>query len=74
MGVISGGNVIGGVRATALGPYAFTGAPVNGTSGTLAGIAGPGALAVQTDGAPPRLFINTGTKASPTWIVVGTQV
>jgi hypothetical protein len=71
LAIITGGNVIGGVRDSSLGVYAFTGAPVNGT--TLAGIAKPGALAVQTDGAPPRLFINTGSKASPTWTVVGTQ-
>jgi hypothetical protein len=71
MAVITGGNVIQGVRDSGLGPFSFTGAPVNGT--TLAGIAKPGALAVQTDGAPPRLCINTNTKASPTWVSVGTQ-
>jgi hypothetical protein len=71
MAVITGGNVIQGVRDSGLGPFSFTGAPVNGT--TLAGIAKPGAIAVQTDGVPPRVFVNTGTKAAPTWTVVGTQ-
>lgn len=68
-----GGVQMPGIRSDVLGPYAFTGAPVNGTSGTLAGVAGPGALAVQTDGAPPKLFINTGSLASPTWVSVGSQ-
>jgi hypothetical protein len=71
MPVHTGGVQMPGIRSDTLGPYAFTGAPVNGT--TLAGIAGPGALAVQTDGAPPRLFINVNSRASPTWVVVGTQ-
>jgi hypothetical protein len=71
--VITGGNVIGGVRSSAIGPYAFTGAPVNGTTGTLAGVAGPGAIAVQTDGAPPKAYVNTGTLASPTWSNLGLQ-
>lgn len=50
-----------------------SGVPVDGTSGTGAGIAGPGSLYTRYDAAA-KLYINTGTKASPTWIVVGTQV
>jgi hypothetical protein len=42
-----------------------TGAPTDGTSGTGAGKAGPGSLYVRTS--TPGLYINRGTKASPTW-------
>ena len=45
-----------------------TGAPVNGTSGTGAGIAGPGSFYIRTTGA---VFVNTNTKASPTWGQLG---
>jgi hypothetical protein len=44
------------------------GVPVNGTSGTLAGIAGPGALMIDTTNA--KLYQNTNTKVSPTWALV----
>ena len=47
------------------------GAPVDGTSGTGAGSAGKGSLYIDVSGA--KLYINTNTKASPTWVVVGTQ-
>lgn len=47
------------------------GAPTNGTSGDGAGEAGPGSLLVDRSGA--KLYINTNTKASPTWTVVGSQ-
>jgi hypothetical protein len=40
--------------------------PVDGTSGTGKGQAPPGTLYVMT-GTNPRLFMNRGTKASPTW-------
>jgi hypothetical protein len=43
-------------------------APTNGTSGTLAGVAGPGSLLMRTNGS---VYINTNTKASPTWVSVG---
>lgn len=49
-----------------------SGAPTNGTSGTGAGLAGPGSLYVKR-AATPILYINTNTKLSPTWTVVGTQ-
>lgn len=45
------------------------GAPVNGTTGD--NYAGPGSLYVDITGA--KLYINTGTISSPTWVVVGTQ-
>lgn len=51
-------------------PYINAGAPVNGT--TFAGIAPKGALLIDTTNA--KLYINTNTKASPTWTVVGSQV
>ena len=46
-------------------------APVNGTSGDGAGWAGPGSEYTDRTGA--KLYINTGTKASPVWTVVGAQ-
>ena len=55
----------------ALGPLSFAGAPVNGTSGTLAGKAEKGAQ--LSDTVNGKLYINTGTKASPTWTLVGAQ-
>lgn len=48
--------------------YAAEGAPVNGTSGTYAAVALPGALLVTDE---PALYQNTGTQASPTWTTVG---
>ena len=48
---------------------ANAGAPTNGTTG--ANLCGKGSLLVDyTNG---KLYINTGTLASPTWTVVGTQ-
>lgn len=47
------------------------GAPTNGTSGTRAGSAYPGSLLIDTTN--KKLYINTNTKASPTWTVVGAQ-
>lgn len=41
------------------------GVPTNGTSGTGAGKAGPGCLLIDVTG--KILYINTNTKASPTW-------
>lgn len=47
------------------------GAPTDGASGTGAGHAAKGSLCIDyTNGV---LYINTGTKASPTWTVAGTQ-
>lgn len=47
------------------------GAPTSGTSGTFVNQAGPGCLLIDTTNA--FLYINTNTKASPTWTKVGTQ-
>ena len=47
------------------------GAPVDGTSGTAVGKAGPGCLLI--DYTNKFLYINTNTKASPTWTKVGAQ-
>lgn len=47
------------------------GAPTDGTSGTGAGIAGPGST--YMDFTNQVLYTNTNTKASPTWTVVGSQ-
>ena len=47
------------------------GAPTDGTSGDGAGEACPGSLYIDiTNG---KLYINTNTKASPTYTVVGAQ-
>lgn len=61
---------------TGYGPFvhegtAAGGTPVDGTAGTQAGVAQPGALLIS--GAAAKLFINTNTLASPTWTVVGGQ-
>lgn len=45
------------------------GAPVNGTTGAT--VAGPGSLYIDITAG--KLYINTNTKASPTWTVVGSQ-
>ena len=82
MGVISGGNVIEGAlerpasaahssTAGSFGPFTNAGAPTDGTSGTQKGYAAKGALLIDTTNA--KFYINTGTLASPTWVVVGTQ-
>jgi hypothetical protein len=56
---------------TAYGPLAdlevvsYAGAPVDGTSGTGAGLVSPGSLLIDTTNT--NLYMNTNTKASPTW-------
>lgn len=64
-GVGAGGTALG------FGIFRNAGAPTNGTAGTLNGDAEPGSLLVDTTNA--KLYINTNTKASPTWTVVGAQ-
>jgi len=49
--------------------FTNAGVPTNGTTG--AGIAGIGSLV--SDVTNGKLYINTGTLASPTWTVVGSQ-
>jgi hypothetical protein len=44
--------------------YFSTGAPTNGTTGTLAGAAPVGALLLTAE---PAIYQNTGSKSSPTW-------
>jgi len=46
-----------------------TSAPVDGTSGSGVGQAGPGSIYVNT--ATSIVYVNTGTKASPTWTPMG---
>ena len=67
MPVIESNNTIGGTY----GPLRTSGAPVNGVSGSHVGAA-TGATLVRTD--TGVLYVNTGTAASPTWTVVGSQV
>lgn len=51
--------------------FTIAGAPTNGVAGDGAGWAGPGSLLVDATNA--FLYINTNTKASPTWTKVGSQ-
>lgn len=51
--------------------FSIAGAPTAGTSGDGAGWAGKGSLLI--DATNGFLYINTNTKASPTWTKVGTQ-
>ncbi len=68
MAVIDPGGRL--IEGSGLGtPLMNAGAPVNGT--TFAGIAAVGARLVDTTNG--KLYINTGTQASPTWTVVGAQ-
>jgi hypothetical protein len=54
--------------------FTANGVPVAGTSGTGAGWAGPGSLCIGLDvGNSVKLYINTNTRLSPTWTVVGSQ-
>ena len=48
------------------------GVPSDGAAGTGAGITGTGSLCIDYTNA--KLYINTNTKASPLWTVVGEQV
>ncbi len=50
------------------GVFHIAGAPTDGTSGTLVGIAGPGSILMRTNGS---VYVNTNTKASPTWVSLG---
>lgn len=52
-------------------PFTNAGAPSNGTNGTLAGVANPGALLVDTTSG--KLYVNANTLASPTWTLAGSQ-
>lgn len=56
-----------------LDPYHFihAGVPVDGTSGTFAGFAPPGAELIDTTGADT--YQNTNTLASPTWTLMATR-
>lgn len=67
-GAISAGAIVVARLAYILAAEA---APTNGTSGDGAGFAGPGSLYIDATNA--KLYINTNTKASPTWTVVGSQ-
>lgn len=59
--------------AGSYGPFVLlTGAAVNGTSGTQAGIAAPGALLITV--ATPGVYQNTNTLASPTWTPFGETI
>lgn len=51
--------------------FTSAGVPTAGASGDGAGWAGKGSQCTDTTNG--KLYINTGTKASPTWTVVGAQ-
>jgi hypothetical protein len=75
MAVITGARFRAGVEAgtsgdlTGYGPALNAGAPVSGT--TFAGTLQKGGLVIDTTNG--KLYINTGTLATPTWTVVGSQ-
>jgi len=51
--------------------FSFGAAMVDGTSGTGAGVTGPGSICANSS--TGVAYINTNTKASPTWTVIGAQ-
>ena len=64
-------NIWGNLRQIAdrsIWQMADPGAPTSGTSGTGAGFAGPGSTYVNTSNGAK--YINTNTKASPTWSII----
>ena len=52
-------------------PLQGTGAPTDGTSGTGAGVAGPGSVYIDNTAAVGAWYFNSNTKASPTWTAFG---
>jgi hypothetical protein len=52
-------------------PINGAGIPTDGTSGTGAGIAGPGCLYIDRTNA--ELYQNIGTLASPTWTLISNE-
>lgn len=70
-GLAGGGHAGTYLANTDVVMIAGDGAPSDGTSGDGAGFAGPGSL--YSDYTNGKLYINTNTKASPTWTVVGSQ-
>ena len=68
MTILKGGQVIAG---SGLGtPLLFAGTPVDGTSGTEAGVAAVGAELIDTT--TGTRYKNANTQASPTWVQIGT--
>lgn len=51
--------------------FSFDAAMVDGTSGTGAGVTGPGSICGNSNDG--KAYVNTNTKASPTWVAIGTQ-
>lgn len=54
------------------GLYENAGTPTNGAAGTLFGVAGPGAILIDVTN--KVLYVNTNTKASPTWTAAATAL
>lgn len=59
------GRTLNYLGVAAMPNFTNAGAPTNGTNGTLAGVAVPGSLLVDTTS--KAHYINTNTAASPTW-------
>jgi hypothetical protein len=70
-GIVGSGALYVEKTGVVFGIYSNAGAPTSGASGTYVNEAGPGSLLVDTTN--KKAYINTGTKASPTWTVVGSQ-
>jgi hypothetical protein len=65
---LSIGPPISGAATSVAMIFTNAGAPTNGTSGTGAGIAGPGSMCIDTTNF--NLYLNGGTTSSPTWKLV----
>ena len=72
IGIVGGLHIKGGANGGAQ-INTFTGTIANGTSGTFVNTvkALPGSLLINLT--TLKLYINTNTKASPTWTVCGSQ-
>lgn len=67
--VVELGNVVTVLRQGVT--FSMAGVPVDGAAGSFVNEANPGDRLVDTTN--KILYINTNTKASPTWTKVGTQ-
>lgn len=67
VGRLDFGNVTPGFASL----FTNAGTPTSGTSGTLANIATKGSLLADTTNGV--LYVNRGTKASPTWVPMGSS-
>ena len=48
-------------------------APTDGASGDGVGWAGPGSIYIDRTASTGKPYVNTGTRASPVWTLIGSQ-